>query len=79
MLELQSRPVPVPLVSDNRTYVTIQGLRLLGRFEQTSVPMYPGDYEIIGRRRGFQDVREIVRVRAGEDIQPITVVANARL
>ncbi|MGH8019598.1 MAG: hypothetical protein ACREIA_15220 [Opitutaceae bacterium] len=79
MLDQQSRPVPVPLVSDNRTYVTIQGLKLLGRFEQTSVPMYPGDYEIVGRRRGYQDVREVVRVRGGESIQPITIVAHARL
>ncbi len=79
MLDRQSRPVQVPLVSDNRTYVTIQGLRLLGRFEATSVPMLPGDYEIVGRRRGYQDVREIVRVRGGDQMQPITIMAHARL
>jgi len=79
LLEKQSRPVQVSLVSDNRTYVTIQGLRLLGRFEKTSVAMLPGNYEFIGRRRGYQDVREVVRIRGDDNMQPITIVANTRM
>ena len=79
LLEKQSRPVQVSLVSDNRTYVTIQNLRLLRRFEKTSVAMLPGNYEFIGRRRGYQDVREVVRIRGDDNMQPITIVANTRM
>lgn len=79
LLERQSRPVEITLVSDNRTYVTIQGVRLLGKFERTSLPILPGNYEIIGRRRGYADVREVIRVRGEEPIPPITVVANSRM
>jgi tetratricopeptide (TPR) repeat protein len=79
MLERQSRPVQVAFVSDNKTYVTIQGLRLLGRFDQTSIALLPGNYEVIGRRRGYQDVREFVRVRGDDPMQPITIIANTRM
>ncbi|RME68363.1 MAG: tetratricopeptide repeat protein [Verrucomicrobia bacterium] len=78
-LEAQSRPVPVRLVSDNKTYVTIMGVRLLGRFNETTVSLLPGNYEIVGRRRGYEDVKEYVRVRAGEEIPPITVIATTRM
>ncbi len=78
LLEAQSRPVEVTLISDNRTYVTIQGVRLLGRFDRTSVPIMPGNYEVIGRRRGYSDVREMIQVRGGDTQPAITIVANTR-
>lgn len=81
LLEKQSRPVQVTFVSDNRTYVTIQGMSggLLGKFEQRTVSILPGNYQIVGRRRGYQDAREVLRVRADEGIPPVTVVANTRM
>lgn len=79
LLERQSRPIEVTIVSDNKTYVTIQGVRLLGRFQSTSVPVLPGNYEIIGRRRGYEDVREVIRVRAGDSVPPLTIVASKRV
>lgn len=78
MLERQSRPVSVPFVSDGKTWVTISGLQLLGKFQSTSVSILPGNYEVIGRRKGYADVREVLRVRAGEPIEPVTIVATKR-
>lgn len=78
MLERQSRPVSVAFVSDGKTWVTISGLQLLGKFTTTRVNILPGNYEVIGRRKGFADVRELLRVRAGETIEPITVIATKR-
>ena len=78
MLERQSRPVSVAFVSDGKTWVTISGLQLLGKFTTTRVNILPGNYEVIGRRKGFADVREMLRVRAGETIEPVTIIATKR-
>ncbi len=78
MLERQSRPVSVPFASDGKTWVTISGLQLLGKFQTTSVSILPGNYEVIGRRKGYADVREVLRVRAGEPIEPVTIIATKR-
>lgn len=79
MLESQSRPIEVTFVSDKRTWVTVLGYRPLDRFEKVTVPIMPGNYVVIGRRRGYEEVREILRVRANDPIPPITVVATTKL
>ena len=78
MLERQSRPVPVSFASDGRTWVTISGLQLLGKFTATTVNILPGNYEVIGRRKGYADVREVIRVRGGEAVEPVTIIATKR-
>lgn len=78
MLERQSKPVSIAFVSDGKTWVTISGLQLLGKFTATSVNILPGNYEVIGRRKGYSDVREVIRVRAGEAIEPVTIIATKR-
>ncbi|MBE2212486.1 MAG: hypothetical protein IAE82_01340 [Opitutaceae bacterium] len=78
MLERQSKPVSIAFVSDGKTWVTISGLQLLGKFTTTSVNILPGNYEVIGRRKGYADVREVIRVRAGEAIEPVTIIATKR-
>lgn len=78
MLERQSKPVSIAFVSDGKTWVTISGLQLLGKFTSTNVNILPGNYEVIGRRKGYADIRETLRVRAGETIEPVTIVATKR-
>jgi hypothetical protein len=78
MLERQAKPVSVAFVSDGKTWVTISGLQLLGKFLNTSVNILPGNYEVIGRRKGYADVREVIRVRAGEVVEPVTIIATKR-
>lgn len=79
MLERQSKPVRIAFASDGKTWVTISGLQLLGKFTTNSVSILPGNYEVIGRRKGYDDVREFLRIRAGEDIEPVTIIATKRL
>jgi tetratricopeptide (TPR) repeat protein len=78
LLEAQSRPVQLTFVSDGKTYVTIQGVRILGKFMRTTVPVLPGNYAVVGRRKGYEEVQEPLRVRTGEALAPITVVADKR-
>jgi hypothetical protein len=40
------------------------------------VKILPGDYQVIGRRRGFQDVTMTVQVRGGVPLPPVTVICT---
>lgn len=77
LLLAQSQPVDVTFTSDGRTWVSISNYRMLGQFTTTSVKILPGDYEIIGRRKGYQDVLLLLQVRSGA--QPPTVAVTCRL
>ncbi|HEY0968295.1 MAG TPA: hypothetical protein VGD88_12965 [Opitutaceae bacterium] len=76
-LMAQSQPVDVNFTSDGKTWVSISNYRMLGQFANTSVKILPGDYEIIGRRKGYQDVLLLLQVRNGS--QPPTVAVTCNL
>jgi len=79
-LQLQSQPVVVTLVSDDSTSVTVQGPTRLTpkKFDSLELSLLPGKYFIIGRKKGFRDVRVPLQVRAGMSIDPISVIAKQR-
>ena len=53
-----AEPVPLVLVSDNATEVTIQKVGVLGAFERRELTLRPGRYVIVGSRDGCRDVRK---------------------
>lgn len=79
-LQLQSRPVNVTLISDGNTWVSVQGpsMRKPEKFDSTEIALLPGKYFIIGRRKGFQDVRFGLQIRAGMTQEPINVSATVK-
>jgi tetratricopeptide (TPR) repeat protein len=78
LLAMQNVPVNVTFISDNRTWVSVSNYRLLGRIDSMTVPILPGDYEIVGRRRGYQDVYLILQVRNGVPPPTVRVVCTDR-
>ncbi|MGJ3241981.1 MAG: tetratricopeptide repeat protein [Opitutales bacterium] len=78
-LDQQSKPVKLTLLSDDRTWVSIYGYELLGKFEEQTVNILPGRYRIIGRRKGYEDVTIDIQVVAGEPMEPINVVASRKV
>lgn len=66
LLRLASTPVPVRLVSDNQTTVTVYRVGEQGRFSERELALLPGRYVAVGARAGYQDVRVEFEVRAGE-------------
>lgn len=78
LLMAQSQPVDVNFTSDGKTWVSISNYRMLGQFSNTSVKILPGDYEIIGRRKGFQDVLLLLQVRSGAQPPTVAVTCNLR-
>lgn len=78
LLALQNVPVNVTFVSDKRTWVSVSNYRLLGRIDSTTIPILPGDYEIVGRRKGYQDVFLVLQVRNGVPPPTVRVICTDR-
>jgi tetratricopeptide (TPR) repeat protein len=76
MLMAQNKPVDVVFKSDGKTWFSIENYRLPSQFETNTIKMLPGDYAIIGRRKGYQDVHILLQVRNGTPPPTVTVVCN---
>ena len=73
--DAEAAGVQVRLVSDGQTWVSITKVQQPAQFQQKTVTLPPGDYEIVGRRRGYRDVQNLLRVRSGE--QPtLTIICT---
>jgi len=73
LLKRAATPVPVALVSDNLTQVSVYKVGSLGRFSNTRLELRPGTYVAVGVRPGFRDVRLEFRVAPEIDMQPVVV------
>ena len=78
VLELNSRPVNITFLSDSRTWVSITNFRMLGKIQQETVALPPGDYEVVGRRKNYRDVLLTLRVRPQMSTNQVSVVCNVR-
>jgi len=77
-LMAQSAPVDVTFASDGKTWVSISNYRLLGKISSQTVKILPGDYEIVGRRKGYQDVLLLLQVRNGSPPPVVSVICKLR-
>jgi len=77
-LEQNSKPINITFLSDSRTWVSISNYRMLGKIKDESVALPPGDYEVIGRRKKYQDVLLLLKVRPGMTTNQVSVVCNVR-
>lgn len=73
LLKRAVTPIPVALVSDNQTNVTVYRVGNLGSFARRELELRPGTYVAVGIRPGFRDVRREFRVAPEIDMQPIVV------
>ncbi|MBI5693529.1 MAG: hypothetical protein HZC55_25925 [Verrucomicrobia bacterium] len=79
LLMAQNKPVEVTFKSDGNTWVQITNFRAPQKIDDTTVvKILPGDYEVIGRRRGYRDVTMLLQVRAGSPPPPVTVICSVK-
>lgn len=76
LLMAQNKPVDVTFKSDGNTFVSISSFRAPSKFESTVIKILPGDYEVIGRRKGYRDVNMLLQVRNGTPPPTVTVACN---
>ena len=73
LLKRAVTPVPVALVSDNLTTVSVYRVGNLGNFTNKQLSLRPGTYVAVGIRPGFRDVRREFRVAPELEMSPIIV------
>ena len=78
ILSVQSKPVEVIFHSDGNSWVSISNYRMLGKISAATVKMLPGDYEVVSRRKGYQDVVIMLQVRNGSTPPVVNVACSLR-
>lgn len=78
LLLSQSQPVAVTFNSDGDSWISISNFRMLGKIRSETVKILPGDYEIVGRRKGYQDVLLLLQVRNGSPPPVVNVACTLR-
>ena len=73
LLKRAVTPVPVALISDNLTSVSVYKVGNLGNFTSRELALRPGTYVAVGIRPGFRDVRLEFRVAPEIEMQPVVV------
>ncbi len=76
VLTAQSKPVDVTFKSDGKTYVSIANFRQPTQSENFTVKVMPGDYQVVGRRKGYKDVLMLLQVRNGTPPPTVTVICQ---
>ena len=76
VLTAQSKAVEVTFKSDGKTYVSIANFRQPTLSENFTVNVLPGDYQVIGRRKGYKDVLMLLQVRNGTPPPTVTVICQ---
>jgi len=80
ILKEQSQPVEIVFTSDGSTWVSVSGYKMFGKFKgEYTESFLPGNYRVVGRRKGYQDILFEVRVRSGRQLPVINVVCNERI
>jgi tetratricopeptide (TPR) repeat protein len=75
-LMTQNKPVEVTFKSDGNTWVSILSFRQPEKIDTRVIRMLPGDYQVVGRRRGYRDVEMTLQVRNGTTPPTVTVACN---
>ena len=68
IFERAETPVLLTLTSDGESEVEIYGLGKLGRLQQQTLKLVPGDYVAVAFRPGYRDERKVLRVRPDETL-----------
>ncbi|MGH7945939.1 MAG: hypothetical protein ACREH8_19405 [Opitutaceae bacterium] len=76
LLMTQNKAVDVTFKSDGNTWVSILSFRQPEKIDTRVIRMLPGDYQVVGRRRGYNDVQMLLQVRNGTTPPTVTVACN---
>ncbi len=72
-------PVKIAIESDNLTRVAVYRIGKLGRFSLHELDLRPGTYTVVGTRDGYQDVRQKIVVKPGQQSLRITVKCQVKI
>ena len=71
--------VPVHLLSDEQTQITVYRVGRLGSFKSLELSLRPGSYTVVGSREGYRDVRRELKVESSTQPDPLVVRCEERI
>ncbi|RXS42339.1 tetratricopeptide repeat protein [Idiomarina sp. 29L] len=79
LIEKENQPIDVTIRSDNRTYIKVLGVGVVGEVREKVIQLKPGKYQLEGRREGYRSVIvDVVVEKSGTPIV-INVQCNERV
>jgi len=79
LVAVAQTPVTITIESDNLTQIAVYKVGKLGRFSRRELTLRPGTYTVVGARDGYQDVRQKITVKAGQQAVRITVKCRVKI
>ncbi len=79
LLAAAQTPVSVTIESDNLTQIAVYRVGKLGRFSEYELKLRPGTYTVVGARDGYQDVRQKIVVKPGQQSLRIAVQCKVKI
>lgn len=79
LMQRAKMPVGVEITSDNQTEVTLFKRGVLGNFLRHELSLLPGRYILVGKRRGFRDVRREFVVSANKPPPSINIQCTEKI
>jgi hypothetical protein len=79
LLAIAQTPVSVTIESDNLTQIAVYRVGKLGRFSAYELKLRPGTYTVVGARDGYQDVRQKIVVKPGQQSLRVTVECRVKI
>jgi tetratricopeptide (TPR) repeat protein len=79
LVEAAQTPVEITIESDNLTEVVIYKVGKLGRFAVRELNLLPGSYTLVGARDGYQDVRQKIVIKPGQEPLRIAVECEVKI
>ncbi|PWW33581.1 hypothetical protein DFO83_1179 [Idiomarina loihiensis] len=79
LIENENQPIDVTIRSDNRTYIKVLGVGVVGEVREKTIQLKPGKYQLEGRRDGYRSIIvDVVVEKSGTPIV-INVQCNERV
>lgn len=75
-IQHQQQPVAVKILSDNRTYIKVLGVGVVGEVTEKTIQLPPGEYQLEGVCKGYQT--EIISVMVRDSQHPGSVLLQCK-
>jgi hypothetical protein len=79
LVDAAQTPIKVTITSDNFTDVAVYKIARLGKFSVKELNLKPGTYTVVGARDGYQDVRQKIVIKAGQEPVQISIICKVKL
>lgn len=78
-IKLARVPIEIELQSDKLTDIVVYKVGHLGKLKSHRLELYPGVYTVVGKRKGYRDVRKQFTLLAGQNTAPVLVQCSEKI